>query len=432
MVFHLVAVAILVVVLLVGTLTSINIGVLALVAALLVGGLMRGESTAEVLSGFPGDLFLLIFGVTYLFGIATVNGTMEQIIQRLVRMVGGRRRAVPPVLFVVTFAAVSMGAALPALAAVIGGLSLGLAHRLGIPPVLNALMVLLGGIAGSFSPITLLGVIVNSTLARNGIAVSALGLYLTTCVFFCVLALVVFVLHDVLGPRHTTTVLANGGPGAAARPGPSVGNAAPDDTVSPTFTPAQRTTLLGMAALAVGLLVFGLDVGMLSTIIAVALQLAYPSANKAAFGQISWPVVVMICGVVTYLDLLGRAGTIKATGELLSSLGSPVLVVFLLCLICAAFSAVGSSAGIITAALSLALPLLASGSVGTLAVVAAIAISATAVDVCPISSSSALVVSSAPVEVRGLVYRGLMRWSLALVVLSPVVSVVVLVVPGWF
>jgi di/tricarboxylate transporter len=423
----------LILVFVIGTTTTVNIGVLALVASLLLGTLLHGDSPAEVLAGFPGDLFLLVFGVTYLFGIATVNGTMELLVQRLVRLVGGRRRAVPPALFVVTFAAVSMGAVLPALSAVIGGLSLGLAQRLGIRPILNALMVLFGGIAGSFSPITLLGTIVNSTLARNGIAISAVGLYLTTFGFSCVLAVVAYLRYDGVWSGRRVAVAAGDGPGAAKRPAPASGEAPPDDKNEATLpmTPARCTTLLGIVALAVGLLGFGLDVGMLATIIAVVLQLAHQSANKDAFKQISWPVLVMICGVVTYIDLLNRAGTIKATGALLGSLGSPVLAAFLLCLISAAFSAVGSSAAIITAAISLALPLLAGGGVGALGFAAAIAISATTVDICPISSSSALVVASAPAELRDSVYRGLMRWSLAMVVIAPVVSTAVLVLPGW-
>ncbi|MEV0074066.1 MULTISPECIES: SLC13 family permease [unclassified Amycolatopsis] len=432
MAFHLVAIALLVLVFLVGTTTKVNIGVLALVAALLLGTLMHGESPADVLAGFPGDLFLLVFGVTYLFGIATVNGTMELLVQWLVRVVGGRRRAVPPALFVVTFAAVSLGAILPALSAVIGGLSLGLAHRLGIKPILNALMVLFGGIAGSFSPITLLGTIVNSTLARNGIAISAVGLYLTTAAFSCVLAVVAYLAYDGPWARRRLVVAAGGGPGAAAQAAPVSGEVPLDEKPTAlTLTPARRTTLLGIAALVVGLLGFGLDVGMLAIVIATVLQLAHQSANKDAFGQISWSVLVMICGVVTYIDLLSKAGTIKATGEFLGSLGSPVLAAFLLCLISAAFSAVGSSAAIITAAISLILPLLAGGAVGSLGFAAAIAISATTVDICPVSSSSALVVASAPAELRESVYKGLMRWSLALVVVAPVVSTAVLVLPGW-
>ena len=36
---------------------------------------------------------------------------------------------------------------------------------------------------------------------------------------------------------------------------------------------------------------------------------------------VSWPVIVMLCGIVTYVELLNRTGTIKATGEFLA--GTP-------------------------------------------------------------------------------------------------------------
>jgi hypothetical protein len=230
-----------------------------------------------------------------------------------------------------------------------------------------------------------------------------------------------------------TLVLAGSGPGAAAPADPAAGDIAAANPVEAdlTLTGARRATLLAIAGLAVGLLGFGLDVGMLALILAVVLHLAYPTENKPAFGQISWPVLVMLCGVVTYFELLERAGTIEATGRFLAALGSPVLAAFLLCLISAAFSAVGSSAAVITAGITLALPLLAGGSVGALGFTAALAISATAVDICPISSSSALLVAAAPADTRDAVYRGLMRWAMVLVVVAPLVSTAVLVLPGW-
>jgi hypothetical protein len=449
MFIHLLTIAVLVTVFTIGTTTSVNMGALALVAALVVGHLVLDETIPEVLAGFPADLFLLVFGVTYLFGIAGLNGTTELAVMRLVRIVGGRTSAVPACLFVVTFGAVSMGAVLPALSAVLGSVALGLCRRIGIAPLLGALMVLFGGLAGSFSPITLLGTIVRTTLARNEIAVSRIGLYALTAAFNVVFAVVAYALlrDRALRIRRRADRQSEPESGVATSPSGTVQEATPDRTggavstpvleeqhaietpLSPT--PARIATLASIAVLLCGVLAFGADVGMLALVLAVALHIAFPAANKAALSQVSWPVILMLCGVVTYLALLNRTGTIKATGKLLAGLGSPVLAALLLCLVVAAFSAVGSSAAIITAGVALALPLFQGGAIGTLGLATALAVSATAVDICPLSSSSALLVANAPAEVRDDLYRGLIRWSVAMAIVAPVTTTAVLVLPGW-
>ena len=59
----------------------INLGVLALAASYLVGGLVGGLGPDEIFNGFPSKLFVLLVGVTYLFAIAQTNGTVEWMIE---------------------------------------------------------------------------------------------------------------------------------------------------------------------------------------------------------------------------------------------------------------------------------------------------------------------------------------------------------------
>ncbi len=67
--------------------TTINVGVLSLAFALIVGVLLGDMSTAAVLDGFPVDLFVTLVGVTLLFAIAEVNGTLARVTERAVRAV---------------------------------------------------------------------------------------------------------------------------------------------------------------------------------------------------------------------------------------------------------------------------------------------------------------------------------------------------------
>ena len=49
-----------------------------------------GVSEDDIFAGFPGDLFVILVGVTYLFAIASNNGTVDWLIHAAVRAVGGR------------------------------------------------------------------------------------------------------------------------------------------------------------------------------------------------------------------------------------------------------------------------------------------------------------------------------------------------------
>ena len=92
----------------IATVFPINMGALAFVAAFLVGTLAVGLSTEEILGsdevagGFPSELVLTLIGVTYLFAIATNNGTVDLLVRGAVRLVGGHIAAIPWIMFGVT------------------------------------------------------------------------------------------------------------------------------------------------------------------------------------------------------------------------------------------------------------------------------------------------------------------------------------------
>ena len=62
--------------------TTINVGVLSLALALAVGVGLADMSVGRVLDGFPTDLFITLLGVTLLFAIAEVNGTLARLTER--------------------------------------------------------------------------------------------------------------------------------------------------------------------------------------------------------------------------------------------------------------------------------------------------------------------------------------------------------------
>lgn len=451
MTFHIVAITGLVAVFVIGSLIPVNIGALALAAAFLIGPLVLHAPIDDIFGGFPVSLFMLLFGVTYLFGIASSNGTMDWLLGRITGRLEHRRLAIPPLFFVAATVLSSVGVVAPAVAALLSRVSADLARRMRINPVLLALMVVIGATAGNFSPIGVLALIANSTLTRNHLPTNPLALFAITFAYNLVLGVIAFFIYGghrlraspddpggmpdggTGGSRTPHTVpTSSGGPAVLAAEPARVATAEPTPPDSPrvALTPPRIATLVAIVVLVVGLLAFKMDVGALSIGLAVVLQLLYPRANKAGLDKVSWQVVVLICGVVTYVALMQRGGTIKALGSLASGMSIPLLACLVIVAICTV-AAVSSAAGLITATMALAVPFLASGKVSTLALVAAICITTTVVDASPFTSLGALMVANAPEDDRRPVFRGLVRWAIAMVITAPLVTVAVLVAPNW-
>ncbi|MFG3660844.1 SLC13 family permease [Streptomyces sp. NPDC047706] len=441
---ELVSIAALLAIFVIGTVRAVNLGALAFVAAFAVGVGMLGMDASEVLAGFPAELFVILVGVTYLFAIARNNGTVEWLVQAAVRAVGGRVAAIPWVMFVISGVLVALGAVSPAAVAIIAPVGMVFAARYGINPLLMGLMVVHGSAAGNFSPLGVLGVVTSGVVERSGIPGDATGLFLSNVVFNVLLGLGVFFAFGGrkllrAGRSDPDTDTAPGGargvprsPEPGGRPAgtgvatrlPETG--APPKTVPPTPALAldrdRAVTLLSMVAMVGGALVLDLDVGLMALTAAVVLTLLSPAQAKDAVGQISWGIVLLVCGIVTYSGLMQSVGTVDYLGDAISKLDAPLLAALLICYIAAVVSAFASTTGILGALIPLAVPLLATGQVGAVGLVAALSISSSVVDSSPFSTNGAIVVANAPEEKQAVVYRHLMKWGFGLVLAAPLVS----------
>jgi di/tricarboxylate transporter len=440
---ELLTILVLVAIFAVGTLTSVNMGVLGIVAAFAVGTAL-GVSEDDIFAGFPGDLFVILVGVTYLFAIASNNGTVDWLVQAAVRAVGGRAAAIPWVMFLVTAMLTAAGAVVPAAVAIIAPIALGFAVRYRINPVLMGLCVINGATAGGFSPISVFGSIVNGVVERNDLAENAMLLFASSFVFNALLTVVVFFLfggRELLQRRVAVDEPATASgrfereqrEKAAASPErpPIAGGATVTADEVPELDREKILTLIGIVTLIGVALAFDVDVGFVALSIAAVLSLISPAATKGAVNKIAWPTVLLICGIVMYVGLLEEIGTIDWLGEHVATISAPLIAALLICYVGGVVSAFASTTGILAALIPLAVPLLEAGAVGAVGLIIALSISSSVVDSSPFSTSGALTVANTPDEKRDLVYRRLLQWGFSMVLIAPMIAWLVFVVPGW-
>lgn len=441
---NVIALSVLVLVFVISTVRSVNMGALALVAAFVVGTLVFTVDTSEILDGFPASLFVILVGVTYLFALARNNGTVDWIIHAAVRAVRGRVALVPWAMFAVCAAVTAMGAVSPAAVAIIAPVAMGFATRYRIHPMLMGFMVVQGATAGSFSPIGIFGVITNDVMRQNGLPSSPALLFVSTFAAAAVVAAIAYVsfggraliargaservLVNAVGNASGggDTITGSGSGDSSKGGGKSSGGAAPHEGA---LNLERRLTLLGLASLALGALVFDLDVGFTALTVAVLLTLIFPASARGAVDKISWGTVLLIGGIVTYVALLQNQNTVQWLGDSVAHVGIPLLAAFLICLIGAIVSAFASTTGILGALIPLAIPFLMTGQVNATGLVIALAISSSLVDCSPFSTNGALVVANAAPEERDVVFGLTMRWGMTIMVVTPILAWLMFVVP---
>ena len=411
----------------------------------------------------PG-LFLTLVGITYLFAIAQNNGTIDWLVDLAVPLF---RRRIWAILIMLSIAAVltSVGAVSPGAVAIVAPIASGFAFQYRFSPLMMGLLVIHGAQAGGFSPISIYGGITAKVVEGAGLPFDQIIVFLASFAVNLVVSIALFI---VLGGRKLMKRRAGDGlpddgddptsdsprsrrsghpQGGAGVYGDAEGQALtewkhevqgdadsllvdePPETPAGISRPYQIFTLVGLATFAALTVVFDTDIGFTALTVALVLALISPHSQKRAVGQITWPEILLITGVSTYVGVLTAMGTIDYVGDSVAGLASPLIAALLLCIIGAIVSAFASSTAVLGSIIPLAVPFLQGGTgVGAVGFVAALAVSSTIVDVSPFSTNGALVLANAQGVDKTKFFRQLLLYAAAVTVIAPVILWLVFVV----
>ncbi len=454
------ALAVFVGVFVLATLRKVHIGVLMFAAAAGVGVWMAGMTIDKVVAGFPIGILVLLVGVTYFFAIAQANGTIDRIIEMAITKVGDRAFFLPIAFFALTIGISAMGSPLAGL--VMAPIGMPLAKRYGIDRMLMGLAIGSGLSAGGFAPTSLFGIVTYGTARAAGIDLDPLVLFsvaLGTNVLLLATAYLLFGGFKLLNTRTADGFGTSVPRFSASRPTPShpferEGNIARgkkaaeqavrvlDEPHAEALQPAglnrnQIITVFCMAGLVVTVILMSVlgaspDIGVLCFAFASVLTLCDPQSGKSAVAKIDWSTVLLVGGIITFVGVLQTMGAVALLGEAAGAVGNPLLAALVICGIGALVSAFASTTGMLAALVPLALPLVASGDIAGWAVIAALGVCSSIVDVSPFSTVGATFVATVDADERPRITRILTRWGLSMVVAGPLLLVGALVLPSSF
>jgi di/tricarboxylate transporter len=394
----------LVIAMIVSCFTKLNVGVLALALAWLVGVYAGGMGLNEVLSGFPVQLFLTLAGVTLLFTQAHLNGTLDRIAHTSVSLCRGNVGLIPVMFFLLGAVIASVGPGNVATAAMLAPMAMAVAARASIPAFLMAIMVGNGAQSGALSPFAPTGIIVTGLMDKIGLAGYEWRTYLTN---FAAHLIVAFAGYFALG-------------GWRLFKRQYVGTAG-DGSELP-FTRAHWVTVATVVGVLITVLFFDANIGMAAFTGAVLLAAFRVADHEQSIRRMPWIPILMVSGVSVLVALLEKTGGLDLFTSILAGLSTPGTLTGTIAFATGVISVYSSTSGVVLPAFLPTVPGLIDRLGGdAFSVASSMNIGAHLVDMSPLSTTGAVCIAAIadPAEVRP-TYNRLLAWGLSMTVVGAI------------
>ena len=416
---------------------DLNVGFLGIAFGIIVGGVFAGTPASKVMNAFPLSLFMILVGVTFLFGMAQTNGTMEKLTAYSVRACKGNTALVPLIIYILATFITTIGPGNIAGCALMAPVAMAIASKVKMPAFLMTLLVVGACNGAAFSPFAPTGIISNGIIAKCAPELGIPADYLNTLAW----------------KIHFNSTIAQGFVniggffvmGGLKWIREQKGAALDIDELAPKpepFNAAQTTTLLLVAILIILVVVPGLpgvkgtlpktitnmlsNVGSISFVLSIVLMLTGYGDSKAAVKVMPWSVIMMVCGVSVLIDVMDKAGGLNFLVEVMASVAGPTTICFWTAFVPAVISAYSSSSGVVMPMFLPMTPGLVELTGGDpVSIISAIDVGSHLVDTSPLSTLGALCIASAGEEEdKGVLFRKLLIWGLSMSIVSGIVCYV--------
>jgi len=426
---------------------DLNVGFLSIAFGIIVGGLWVGMNSAKVMNTFPIGLFMILVGVTFLFALASTNGTMEKVSSYAIRACGGKTAWLPLIIYILVSILTTIGPGNIAATALMAPVAMAIATRVGMPAFLMTLLVVGAANGAAFSPFAPTGIISNGIIAKIAPQLPAIQETWT-------LDGLAWKIH--FNSTYCQGIVNIGGflvMGGWAWITKQHGQAIDIDELAPKpepFTSKQWYTIIAILLLILLVIAPALpglkdlipkaikpliaNVGSVAFILAGILMLLNAGDSKAAVKAMPWGVIMMVCGVTVLVEVMDRSGGLNAMVKMIGVISGPVTVNFWLGLLTGVISAYSSSSGVVMPMFLPLVPGLAKEvpSADVIAMISSINIGSHLVDTSPLSTLGALCIACAGEhEDKAKLFRKLLIWGLSMAIVGAVACVLFFGVLGW-
>ena len=335
----------------------------------------------------------------------------------------GSARFVPWLFFLLAAGLSAAGAGNVPTVALLASSAMLAARRLGVAPLVMTIMIGHGGIGGTLSPLSPMGIIAHSKITEMGLGDHRGHTFVLNLAVNTIVAVAGYLL--LRGWR--TDPDSGGAESGVPAENPQAVATADGSHAGPT--PARVATLAMLLLLIVGVVGFGVHLGLAALGAATLLILLGAVDERAAIRELPWNVVLMICGMTVLVTLCEKSGGLKLFGQLLAASATPRTVTAWMAGITGLISVFSSTSGVVLPAFLPTVPDVLASLPGAgpvtpdrlLAVATSVNIGSNLVDVSSVSTIGALCVAATPGEAaRRRLFRDALVWGLSMCLVGAV------------
>lgn len=411
---------------------SVNMGILAMAFAFIIGCLMQGLSASNVFGFWPDNLIFFLIASALFYGFARENGTLQVFGNKILYRFRSKIIILPWVFFVISFVMGLLGAG-PGTIVLLAPIGYSVAAQVGMDPLLMVFAIDSGYNCGTQNPWTGTGVVMYGLVETNlaGDSGAAFQTYLMSYVLFVlnkIIMLALFYIFFVVIKKKLNK-------------GHALSNVQQIDFMKSepeNYTPVQRKTFI-LIIVSFLLLVIPNIIDTLGHVDNAAfgmfVQLCKPQAvlvifaliacimkladAKKVINKLPMSTILIIAGVAFLMAIAKEAGLMELVTGLFSDHIPAFVAPAMFCLLAAFLSIFSSGTSVV---LPLMFPMVPALAVATglnpVAFYAAAQIGALATPISPFSTAGAQFVGLAPNELSDSLIRRQFVTAMVMMVLS--------------
>jgi len=410
-----------------GTILPINIGVLGLAAAFIVGFFMYELSLHEIIGVFPVELFIIIVGITYLFTMIQKSGAIDLLAEAGLKWVKGQVGFIPWLMFVLSFVLACVGTFGIAIVTLLAPIALRQAYKTNISQLMMSMMIIMGIQAGSFSPLNLFGAIVNGVMRTGGYDYSPARLLFHCFIYFGIVSFIIFSLFGGfrLLKRDSMALVYEAG---ALEEEARIGSRTEKQRAGFNFY--KGICLLSIPVLGILSFGFGMNLGIAAIIVGLVITLLAPHKQAGVLRRMPWGVVLLVTGMVTYVGVMEKAGVMDDVAVMIENIGNPALAALALSYVSGVISSFASTTGFLASIIPMVESVLLNPHLSTNQVIAVITVSSSIVDLSPLSSVGAILLAHVQGIKERVFFKQLLITTGILIALGPGLAWLLFIVIG--
>lgn len=359
----------------IGFFRKINVGVVSIVLGFVLTLITHGKMNV-LFAGFPTKLFLTLLGTMFFFCLLQENKTLELLSKKIVSLFQTRPFLMPIVIYVVSYMMSAAGPGAISVQSVMVIFAVSLAVQMKASAILMASMAILGAVGGTASPIALTGIIVTDLTAKMNVPGIATPVFYGVSLVNFLIAVVFYI---ALG-------------GYKIKLAADIGNETEEK-----LNGQQKICTFALLVLVILVVIFRLDVGMVSFSLAFILMLLKAVNDKKALKLVPWNVLLLICGVNVLMNVVKNVGGIKLLANILASMMNEHTAFALIAATAGFMSWFSSANGVVFPTLIPTVPEIikdVGGNVKLVEMIIGIVAAATVAGVSPLSTGGSLILAT--------------------------------------